>query len=231
MKHQSTTSTDSLTVEQVGKVSLVRMHHGEDNRFHPRLLDALDDLLDSLSHSEEAGALVITGTGRFFSNGLDLDYMAARPTQADETLARVHALLGRILGLDMPTVAAVNGHAFAAGAMLMLACDAAVMRTDRGYICLPEADLGLPFSPGMSALLTARLSPPVAHEAMVTSRRYDAASAIAAGLVTEAASSAEVTDRAVARATELAGKPRSGLAKIKLGLYGEAIDLLAGRPV
>lgn len=87
------------------------------------------------------------------------------------TLARVHALYGRMLGLEVPAIAAVNGHAFAAGAMLALAFGQIVMPEDRGYFCLPEADLGLPFTPGMNALTSARLSPPAAHEAMVLARR------------------------------------------------------------
>ncbi|HTA32823.1 MAG TPA: enoyl-CoA hydratase/isomerase family protein [Solirubrobacteraceae bacterium] len=108
-----------------------------------------------------------------FSNGLDLDWMgAAPPGGAAEVLHGLHALLARLLVFPTATVAAINGHAFAAGAMLALACDARVMREDRGYFCVPEVDLGLPFTPGMTALLKARLSPVTAHEAMVTGRRY-----------------------------------------------------------
>jgi enoyl-CoA hydratase/carnithine racemase len=213
-------------VEQRGAVTVVRMQH-EDNRLHPELLGALEAVLDEVESGEEPGALVLTGSGKFFSNGLDLEYMAANPQDAERTLARVHALLGRVLGLEVPTVAAVGGHAFAAGAMLVLACDQAVMRADRGFFCLPEADLGLPFTPGMSGLITARLSPPVAHEAMVTARRYGGPDALAAGIVAEVAPADEVLERAVARADALAGKPREALAAIKRGLYGSALDLLA----
>lgn len=218
----------SLTVERHGEVLVARMHHGEDNRFHPDLLEGLEEVLDAVARDEGHAALVLTGSGKFFSNGLDLDYMAASPDEADATLARVHALLGRLLGLEVPTVAAMNGHAFAAGAMMVLACDAVVMREDRGYFCLPEADLGLPFSPGMNALITARLSRPVAHEAMVTGRRYAAADALAAGVVAETTPESEVLDRAISRAAELAGKPREGLAAIKLGIYADVLALLAG---
>jgi len=213
-------------IEQRGDVTVVRMTH-EDNRLHPELLDALNGALDELEGGEGAAALVVTGTGKFFSNGLDLEYLSANPSEAEATLARVHALFGRVLGLEVPTIAAVNGHAFAAGAMLMLAFDQAVMRADRGYFCLPEAELGLPFTPGMNALITARLSPPVAHEAMVTARRYPAEEALAAGIVAETAAEDEVLDRAVARAEALAGKPRHAIATIKRGLYGPALDILA----
>jgi hypothetical protein len=50
--------------------------------------------------------------------------------------------------------------------------DFRVMRADGGYWCLPEADIDLPFTPGMSALIQGRLTPRTAHEAMLTARRF-----------------------------------------------------------
>lgn len=214
-----------VDVERRGPVLIVRLDRGE-NRFHPDLLTALESVLEEIEGHEEPVALVLTGTGKFFSNGLDLEYLGANPTEAEATIGRVHSILGRFLALDVPTVAAINGHAFAAGAMFALTFDLAVMRSDRGYFCLPEADLGLPFTPAMSALITARLSPPVAHRAMVTGHRFTGAESLAAGIVTELAPEEEVLDRAVALAESLAGKPRHGIGAIKRGMYGDAIDAL-----
>ncbi|MEI2650788.1 MAG: enoyl-CoA hydratase/isomerase family protein [Microthrixaceae bacterium] len=73
-------------------------------------------------------ALVVTGSGKFFSNGLDLDWMSEHPDDSAEMLRGVHRLLGRMLLLDMYTVAAINGHAFAGGAMLTCGFDERVMR-------------------------------------------------------------------------------------------------------
>lgn len=215
-----------VVVERRDAVTLVRMDRGE-NRFHPELLSAIEAVLDELTSHEEPAALVLTGSGKFFSNGLDLEYMSAHPDEAEETLRRVHALFGRVLALDAPTVAAINGHAFAAGAMLALAFDLAVMREDRGYFCLPEADIGLPFTPGMNALITARLSPPVAHRAMATARRFPGPEALAGGIVTELAAEEGVVDRAIELAADLAGKPRHGIGAIKRGMYADAIEVLA----
>jgi enoyl-CoA hydratase/carnithine racemase len=206
-------------------VTVVRMDRGE-NRFHPDLLSALESALDEIAGGDEPAALVLTGTGKFFCNGLDLDYMSANPSHAQGTLARVHALFARVLALDVPTVAAINGHAFAAGAMLALSFDLAVMRSDRGYFCLPEADLGLPFTAGMNALLKARLSPPVAHRAMVTAHRYPGPEALDGGIVAELAPAEELVDRAAGLAAALVGKPRHGLAEIKGRLYASVIESL-----
>jgi enoyl-CoA hydratase/carnithine racemase len=213
-------------VERVGEVTVLRMRAGE-NRFNPDTLGAIEAALDELEGSEQPGALVITGEGKFFSNGLDLEWMgAAAPGGAEDVLRRVHALFARLLVFPTATVAAVNGHAFAAGAMLALACDARVMREDRGYFCLPEADIGLPFTPGMTALLKARLSAASAHEAMLTARRYSAQEALAAGIMDAAVPSEQVLEVAVERAAALMGKPRATVAAIKRGLYGEAVATL-----
>ena len=220
------TASTAVAVERRGAVTVVRMDQDE-NRFHPRMLDALNAALDDLEAGEDAAALVLTGTGKYFSNGLDLEYMSSNPSEAESTLNRVHQLFGRVLGLEVPTVAAINGHAFAAGAMLALAFDEAVMREDRGYFCLPEANLGLPFTPGMNALITARLSAPVAHRAMVTAQRFGGLEALAAGIVSEVATEDEVVERAVLRAEALAGKPRHAIAAIKRGLYSPVLDILA----
>jgi Delta3-Delta2-enoyl-CoA isomerase len=214
------------SVEQAGEVTVLRLSAGE-NRFNPVSLGAIATALDELEGREGPGALVITGEGKFFSNGLDLDWMGSAPAGgAEEVLHDVHALLARLLVFPTATVAALNGHAFAAGAMLALACDMRVMREDRGYICLPEVDIGLPFTPGMTALLKARLAPVVAHEAMLTARRYRAPEAFAAGIVEAAVPEEQVLDTAVARVTALAGKPRATVAAIKRGLYADAVAAL-----
>jgi Delta3-Delta2-enoyl-CoA isomerase len=219
--------TAQARVEQAGEVTVLHLTAGE-NRFNPAMLDAIATALDDIETSERPGALVITGEGKFFSNGLDLDWMSsAPPGGAEEVLARVHALLARVLVFPTATVAAINGHAFAGGAMLALACDARVMREDRGYMCLPEVDIGLAFTPGMTALLKARLTAATAHEAMVTGRRYGAAQALSAGLIEAAVPEERVLDAALERAGALTSKPRATVAAIKRGLYADAIAALA----
>jgi enoyl-CoA hydratase/carnithine racemase len=128
--------------------------------------------LDEVERAEGARALVTTATGKFFSNGLDLDWLFAHADQHEAYVVRVHALFARVLSLPLITVAALQGPTFAAGAMLSPAHDFRVMRAGRGFWCLPEADIGIPFTHGMSALIQARLAPQVAHEAMTTGRRY-----------------------------------------------------------
>jgi Delta3-Delta2-enoyl-CoA isomerase len=205
------------------------LHLGDtENRFHPDWLEEVEALLDEAEAADGPRALVTAADGKFYSNGLDLDWLRDHPEQQDDYLARVHRLLARTLTLPMVTVAAVQGHAFAAGAMLALAHDLRVMRADRGFWCLPEADLHLPFTPGMSALIQARLNPACAHEAMVTARRYGGHDALACGIVEEAVAEDAVRPTAVERARTQATKAGPALAAIKAGLYGTALHHLHG---
>jgi enoyl-CoA hydratase/carnithine racemase len=165
---------------------------------------------------------VTTGTGKFYSNGLDLDWLGAG-VGTEGFLGDVHRLFGRVLGLDVYTVAAVNGHAFAGGAMLASAHDAIVMREDRGYWCLPEVDLGLPLTPAMYDTVAAHLPRATLSEAVLTGRRYGGVDAVAAGIAVEAVAEAEVLDRAVALATEQAGKDRKVIGAHKELLHAEAL--------
>jgi enoyl-CoA hydratase/carnithine racemase len=200
----------------------------EENRLSPAMLDAFDEALAEVEAHEGPQAVVLAGTGKFFSNGLDLDHLGAHPEELVPYLGRVHGLFARLLELPCATVGALNGHTFAAGAMLAICCDLRVMRTDRGYWCLPEVDLGMPFTPGMNALIPARVPATTAHEAMVTGRRYAAAEALAAGIVQEVAAEDEVLPRAVALARGLAPKAGPNLAGIRRQLHAPVISALRG---
>ena len=195
----------------------------DENRFHPDRLTEINSTLDEVEAADGAKAVVTTGAGKFYSNGLDLDFMAANPDLSEGNLVDVHALFARVLAFPTPIVAAVQGHAFAAGAMLALAHDLIVMRADRGYFCLPEVDLGIPFTPGMNALIRARLPIATAHEAMTTARRYGGEDARSAGIVAATGGEGEVLDIAVARAEELAPKAGAVFGAIKARLYAEVI--------
>jgi Delta3-Delta2-enoyl-CoA isomerase len=214
-----------IDLRREGDVHVLVFDDGE-NRFGPEFLDELDRALDTVTATTGSRALVTTGTGKFYSNGLDLDWVTRNPDEWGAYLGRVHGLFARFLTLPMPTVAAVNGHAFAAGAMLALSHDYRVMRADRGYFCLPEVDLGMPFTPGMSALIQARLPKIIAHEAMVTGRRYGGQDAVTAGIVHGTAAEADVVPAAVALAAPLAAKDGATIAKIRTNMYGPALQAL-----
>jgi enoyl-CoA hydratase/carnithine racemase len=216
-----------IELDRDGSVFVLRMQGGE-NRFSLDWLDEVNAALDRVQAAAGPVALVTTGEGKFYSNGMDLDWLATVPEQAGDYLIAIYRVLGRVLSFPAITVAAVNGHAFGGGAQLAVAHDFAVMRADRGYWCMPEADLGLPLTPEYISLLRAKLPGRALHEALVTGRRYGGPDALAAGIVHQVASEDQVLAQAVKLAADLAGKDRRTLAEHKRLLYGEAIKALLG---
>jgi enoyl-CoA hydratase/carnithine racemase len=215
-----------MKLEREGQVVVATMDRGE-NRFHPDHLAEIEEALDEIEAMDGNPAAVITGEDRFFSLGLDLDWMGdADPAVAMASVERTMALLARILTAPFGTVAAVNGHAFGGGAMLALACDARVMREDRGYVCFPEVDVDLVFLPGMSAMIAGRLTPQAAHEAMLSGARYGAAEALRLGIADASSSEDALVAAAAERAAALAGKTPATVSGIKAGLYGEIVAKL-----
>jgi enoyl-CoA hydratase/carnithine racemase len=216
-----------IELDRDGSVFVLWMRGGE-NRFSLEWLDEVNTALDQVQGTEGPVALVTTGEGKFYSNGMDLDWLATVPQQAGDYLIAIYRLLGRVLSFPAITVAAINGHAFGGGAQLAVAHDFAVMRMDRGYWCMPEADLGLPLTPEYVSLLRAKLPGRALHEALVTGRRYGGPDALAAGIVHQVGAEDEVLAQAVKLAGDLAGKDRRTLAEHKRLLYGEAIKALLG---
>ena len=131
-----------------------------------------------------------------------------------------------MLTLPIPTAAAVVGHAFGAGAMLALAHDFRVMRADRGYFCFPEVDINIPFTPGMAALIQAKLAPQTAVASMTTGRRFGGNEAASIGIVDSAAAEGAVTDAAIGLLRPLGGKNQGTLGAIKQTMFAHAVATL-----
>ena len=215
-----------IETKREGPVALVQMRAGE-NRFNLGFIAELNHALDEVERAEEPTALVLTGDGKFFSNGLDLAWMSGEGRdRAGEVVTGMLRIFARLLESPIPSVAALNGHAFAGGAMLALACDFRVMRTDRGFFCIPEIDLGLPLHPGMAAIIQARLPKLTAHEAIVTGKRYGGAEALQRGIVDYGTSAIDLIAKATSIASPLAGKNRAVMQTHKRLLYADVLRLL-----
>ena len=216
------------TLEREGDVFVLSLGDDE-NRFTPDWMTAVGGLLDEVVESPPPRALVTAATGKFWSTGLDLDWLGQNQDRVEDFVVQVHDLLAKFLGAPLPTVAAIQGHCFAAGAMLALAHDWRVMRADRGFFCLPEADINIPFTHGMDALIRAKLTPAAAATAMVGAQRFGGTAAVEAGIVDVAAEEAEVRRAAVELAAGHAPKQGPTLGAIKERMYAGPIAALRDR--
>jgi enoyl-CoA hydratase/carnithine racemase len=214
------------TMQRDGEVCVLNLGNDE-NRFARDWVASTRSLIAEVAAAPPPVALVTVAEGKFWSNGLDLDWLTAHLDQAESYIGEVQALFNDVLTLPVPTVAAIQGHCFAAGAMLALAHDWRVMRADRGFFCLPEVDLQIPFSVGMDSLLRAKLPIATAVEAMTTGRRYGGTDAATAGIVARAVPEDEVLAAAIEIARPLAAKAGPTLGTIKARMFAETATRLA----
>ena len=219
------------SLDRDGNVFVLSLAHADgvnpENRFHPDWIEHVHELLDEADATEGPAALVTVGGGKFYSNGLDVDYLFSHADAIPEYLDLVHTVYTRLLRYPMATVAAVQGHAFGAGAMLALCHDTSVMREDRGFFCLPEVNLGMPFTHGMSTLLLERLPNQTALEAMTTGRRYGGPDAVAAGIVQTVAGEDQLLETAVRQAAERVATRGPNLTSIKDSIHVSTLAALS----
>ncbi|HEY3140316.1 MAG TPA: enoyl-CoA hydratase/isomerase family protein [Acidimicrobiales bacterium] len=202
-----------IDVTKLDGVSVLRMTDGE-NRLNGPFVSVLATALDDAA--DPGGPVVLTGTGKFFCYGLDLDWLgAAPPDEARQMFRSLYGVLARLLRFPGATVAAVNGHAFGAGAILATAADYRVQRADRGYFCFPEVDLGLSMSDEFDAVLRAKLPTGSVLQGLLTGRRYGGEAAQAAGFVDAVATEEALVDTAVGLLRDLVGKTPATVAAIK----------------
>ncbi|WAR12320.1 ECI3-like protein [Mya arenaria] len=123
----------------------IQMMNGE-NRFQLSIIDEWNRALDKVLENKNTKGLLIKGMGRFFSNGIDLNWLGEQEGDSRRKfMDGLHRMLVRVLVFPVPTAALINGHAFGAGAFLALACDFRLMRPDRGWLCWPETAIGMRF--------------------------------------------------------------------------------------
>ncbi|GAP90557.1 putative enoyl- hydratase isomerase family protein [Rosellinia necatrix] len=164
------------------KVYLLTFTSPSDNRLTPSFCRAMLTALDVVELEHERGVVVTTsGIGKFYSNGLDLGLAMSTPAFWEDSL---YPLYRRLLTYPMPTVALVNGHAFAGGIMLAMHHDYRVFTgSGRGFICVNELEFGAPLPPPLSSIFRLKVSPPVYRTLVLEARRFDAKASLDAGLV------------------------------------------------
>lgn len=162
-----------------GHVALVNLNDGE-NRFNPPFLESFLQVMDQIENDTEATTMVVRSSHeKIFSNGIDLEWLAPAIQQKDVATVKrffyqLNSVFRRLVSYPLITIAAINGHAFAGGAILCSAFDFRYMRSDRGYFCLPEIDLGIPLFLGMNAILSSAIPEAVLREMQMTGVRLTA---------------------------------------------------------
>jgi Delta3-Delta2-enoyl-CoA isomerase len=213
-----------------GHVALVTLND-RDNRFNPPFLDKLLEALDQIETRTQARTLLIQSTHeKIFSNGIDLDWLQPILQQNNLSVARqffhqLNRLFKRLLTYPLVTVGAITGHAFGGGAILACAFDFRFMRSDRGFFCLPEVDVGVPFLPGMIALLRSAIPAHVLRELQLTGVRLTGEECERHHIVQRACPLDELLTVSMAFARQV-NKQRAIVAEIKTRNNREIIQIM-----
>ncbi|KAG0326012.1 hypothetical protein BG000_001558 [Podila horticola] len=201
-----------ISIARDGPLFIMSMNDNENRftvEFCKAICDGLDYIADVVDKEGLQEAAVLTrGQDKFYSNGLHFEKALAVPGFTEEYFM---PMLNKILLFSLPTIACINGHAFAGGCLMALAHDYRVMRSDRGFMCMNEIDLPAPLPAGMSALLRYKLHPHVYRSVVLEARRFSGKDALANHMVDGIAEGVEATfelSKQVAR--KIAPKAKSG---------------------
>ncbi|KAG9121584.1 hypothetical protein FRC07_002403 [Ceratobasidium sp. 392] len=225
---------------------VLRMHSGVDNRITSKMCsDVLVPALDTVEREWRSvwraakrnktgvkegaeGGFVITGTGdKFFSNGLDYENAIRQP---GFMVGILNPVISRLLSFPIPTVAALNGHTFAAGYLLALACDYRVMTSGKAWASFNEIHFGAPLPPAFAALIRVKLGhshPALMRRTVLEGHRFTPPELLEAGVVDAIVDGGyeKVLERACAIATTMGANARGGAwGLIKKGIYKEALE-------
>ena len=226
-----------IELEKKESIYFLTMDAGE-NRWNTSFVREFSNALDQVEKDDGPGALVTTSNDpKFFSNGLDLDWIQSPnnfPEKGDREVfgEEFMFLMGRIITLPIPTICAINGHAFGAGFMLALSHDVRIMREDRGFLCANEIQLGLKIPRPELALFRHKIPANSFFETVQLSKRWTGPAALEAGIIQSISTIDNLAEITKSKAEELAplATDRENFGTQKEMLYGEnaAINLNHG---
>jgi enoyl-CoA hydratase/carnithine racemase len=169
-----------LTWKKEDSVAVITMTNGE-NRNNPVFVANVLNAFDDIEKDETISSVILTSADeKNWSQGIDIQWIMTAYGNKDfqaikDFMYGLNKIYTRILLYPMPVIAALNGHAFGAGAILACTCDFRFMRKDRGFFCFPEIDINIPFLPGMQAIIKKAFPYYKLEEAALTGKRYGAA--------------------------------------------------------
>ncbi|KAL8034574.1 hypothetical protein ABFX02_12G037000 [Erythranthe guttata] len=211
------------SLEKRGDLFILTITGDDEHRLNPTLIDSIRAALNrAKSESESTGptALITTSEGKFFSNGYDLSWSGSDPDpvrnrtgfRSKEMSRKLRLLVEELISLPMPTIAAVTGHASAAGFILALSHDYLLMRNDRGFLYMSELDIKYKIPNWFVTVVKNRIASPLIWRSVVlTAAKITAAKGVEWGIVDSAhESAAETVEAAVGLGMDLVSRNWDG---------------------
>lgn len=218
------------TLEKKGEIFILTLTGPGEHRLNPTLLDEIQSALNQVraAATSSSSALITTAHGKFFSNGYDLDWAGSDQSRSELMNSKLRSLVADFISLPLPTIAAVTGHASAAGFILARCHDYVLMRKDRGFIYMSEMDIALVIPAWFHALIANKVGSPIARrDLMLRADKVKATVAVEKGIIDSAHGSAEETVEAAVRlGEEFVRRKWKGhvYAQIRMDLMSETLE-------
>jgi len=210
------------------QVALLTMN---ETKFNINSVTEFLSVLDQIEKDTKAKTLIVRSSdAKIWSNGLDLDWLLPLIQKGERKVTDVFAtklneLLKRIIFYPMITVAAITGHAFAGGAVMACCFDFRFMRKERGYLCFPEVDLGIPFLPSFTAIIKKAIPMDLVEDMQLTARRLTAEECEARHIIRKACTIDRLISEAISFSKGL-NKERVIVAKIKTVMHKDILKVM-----
>ena len=212
-------------------VAIITMTNGE-NRQNLEFAKTLNAMLDEIIADKSISALIITSNDeKNFSQGIDvvwiMDNMQKNNHQpVTDFINEIDNVFKKLLLYPVPVIAAINGHAIGNGSIISCACDFRFMRSDRGFFCFPEVNIGIPFRWGMNAFVKKAIPLHILSQMQFTGNRYTAPELEKHNIIVKSCANQEdLMASAIAFAKTLQ-KKRGILGEMKKRMYSDIIKVL-----
>lgn len=220
-----------LTIIENG-VCLISLNRPKQlNSFNPEMHKALMSALKNANRNDQVRSIVITGTGRAFCAGQDLNDRnisadQARPDLGESIEKFYNPLIKMLVEINKPIIAAVNGVAAGAGANLALACDIVIAGKSASFI-QAFCKLGLVPDSGGTWTLPRLIGPARAKALMLLGNKLPAQQAQEWGMIWDCVEDDQLMSEAMTQAQHLATQPTTGLGYIKRALNQSSDNTLS----
>ncbi len=210
-------------------VAIVTMNNGE-NRHYPEWTECMLKVFSEIIADEEISSLVLTSSDdKFWSLGIKTEWLNENlennNIQAISDWFHLNNEVFKFLFMcPFPSIAAITGHAFGNGLMLAGACDFRFMRSDRGFLCLPEVDLGIQLTPAMIKWMQIVIPHHLFIRMKWSGERIAAPELEKNTVIMKACANPEETLKEAVTYAKTFKKSRKTLAEMKIRTYGHIIE-------
>ncbi len=219
-----------VQIQTKDSLATVTITRGKVNALNKEVVAELSSGFVELREDDSVRAIVLTGSGRFFSFGFDLPELLSysRP-DLKQFLMNFNRLLTELFLFPKPIIGALNGHTTAGGCMLATALDFRVMVAEKARISLNEINIGVPVFSGPAAMLQYAVGKRNAETILYGGQMLSGDEALRLGLVDILVQAEQVADAAAAKAGELASKNPAAFASLKKMLRQAVVDDYVGK--